>query len=112
MQVVKVLNESNRILQEKEDWFKKILNVEEDKFNRQYIWIQDLEKQIKRLREIVGEKNNDIQKAKDELKQKGQSHEMEVILRMQFEERLTHLHSLNRSFSEAVIRYKMLADEK
>jgi hypothetical protein len=34
MQVVKVLNESNRILQEKEDWFKKILNVEEDKFNR------------------------------------------------------------------------------
>lgn len=37
---------------------------------------------------------------------------MEVILRMQFEERLTHLHSLNRSFNEAVTRYKMLADEK
>ena len=71
MQVIKVLNESNRILQEKEDWFKRILNVEEEKFNRQYTWIQDLEKQIKRLREIVGEKNNDIQKVKDELKQKG-----------------------------------------
>jgi hypothetical protein len=31
---MKVLNESNRILQEKEEWFKEVLTVEEEKYKR------------------------------------------------------------------------------
>ena len=32
---MKVLNESNRILQEKEEWFKEVLTVEEEKYKKQ-----------------------------------------------------------------------------
>jgi hypothetical protein len=31
---MKVLKESNRILQEKEEWFKEVLTVEEEKYKR------------------------------------------------------------------------------
>lgn len=46
------------------------------------------------------------------LEQSKRSKEVEVTLRMKFEERLNHLHSLNRSFREEADRNKVIVEDQ
>jgi hypothetical protein len=66
--------------------------------------MQDLENQIEMYKDKLKQQNIEISDMQAAIQKKTNSHEEEVSLRLQFENRINNLHALNRSFNDRALR--------
>ena len=103
-QVMSVLDESQRMLNEKEVQFQNMLGIEEEKQARARSHVSYLEASLQSTKLALGEKETQYERLRADWLQNKEVHEQEVSLRMKFEDRMNHLHALNRSFNDLATR--------
>jgi len=103
-QVMSVLDESQRMLNEKEVQFQKMLGIEEEKQVRVRGHVSYLEASLQSTKLALGEMETQYDRLRADWLQNKEVHEQEVSLRMKFEDRMNHLHALNRSFNDLATR--------
>ena len=98
-QIMCIIEESNRMLNEKEVQFQKLLNNAEEKLESNQEYVEDISNKYHRTKADLKEARNKIQQLKNDIHSIKATNENEVHLRMKFEERMNYLHALNRSFN-------------
>jgi len=98
-QIMCIIEESQRMLNEKEEQFQKLLNNAEEKLENTQEYVEDIEEKYHRAKADLKEARNRIQQLRNDIFTMKATNENEVHLRMKFEERMNYLHALNRSFN-------------